>query len=426
MRRVLRDDEVLALDGGTPVRTAPLDFAKGAARLGQAEAEAVAAVVASRSLFRYRGEQATGAVADFERAVCDALGCRYAVAVASGTAALRCALAALGIGCGDEIVVPAFTFVATVNAVVAAGAVPVFAEVDETLGLDCADLATHVTDRTAAIVAVHIENVACDLDGLMEVGARHQLPVIEDAAQALGASYRGRALGTFGALGAFSLQQEKNITSGEGGIVTTDDEVLYLRAARYQDQGGQFVTSYASARGDELSEPFAGENLRMGELAGAVAGVQLGRLPVILGELRANKARILEGAGDIAGLVRRRRPDPDGDGSSSITWFLPDPPTAKRFAAAVRAEGVPCAQMYGGRPVYLNAAVLARRTAAGKGGPWACAEHPTDRTYSEGLCPRTEALVARSIIVPVGVDYSDRDCDDVAAAVRKVACRLLP
>ena len=407
------------------MRTEPLDFAKGAARLGQAEADAVAAVVTGRALFRYNRDHATGTVADFERATCDALGCRYAVAVANGTAALRCALAALGVGCGDEVVMPAFTFIATVNAVVAAGAVPVFAEVDDTLGLDCTDLEAHITGRTAAIIAVHLENVACDLDGVLDVAARRDVPVIEDAAQALGATYHGRALGTFGALGAFSLQQEKNITAGEGGIVVTDEETLYLRAARYQDQGGQFVTSYASRRGEELTEPYAGENLRMGELAGAVAGVQLERLPAILAALRARKARVLEGVGDVEGLVRRRRPDPAGDGSSSITWFLPDPPTAKRFAAAVRAEGVPSAQMYGGRPVYLNPAVVGRRTASGKGGPWRCAEHPTDRTYGEGLCPRTEALVARSIIVPIGVAYTDQDCDDVAAAVRKVACRLL-
>jgi 8-amino-3,8-dideoxy-alpha-D-manno-octulosonate transaminase len=418
-------DRLLALDGGAPVRTEPLDFAKGAALLGHEEADAVAAVVASRALFRYKGEHANGAVADFERAACRALGCGYAVAVANGTAALRCALAALGVGCGDEVVVPAFTFVATVNAVVAAGAVPVFAEVDDGLGIDPRDLEVHITDRTAAIVAVHLENVACDLDAIREVAARHRVPVIEDAAQAFGATYHGRHVGTLGALGAFSLQQEKNITAGEGGLVVTDDERLYLRAARYQDQGGQFVTSYASTRGEELTEPFAGENLRMGELTGAVAGVQLGRLPGILSTLRAGKARILDGIGDVPGLVRRRRPDPDGDGASSITWFLPDRAGAKRFAAAMRAEGVPCAQMYHGRPVYLNAAVLARRTASGKGGPWACAEHPTDRTYGEGLCPRTEALVARSIIVPIGVGYRERDCDDVATAVGKLARELL-
>ena len=419
------DHERLALDGGTPVRAEPLGFAKGAALLGRAEADAVAAVVAGGALFRYGSSGAAGTVDRFERAACAALGCRYAVAVSSGTAALRCALAALGVGCGDEVVVPAFTFVATVNAVVAAGAVPVFAEVDDSLGLDPTDLDRHLTDRTAAIIAVHLENVACDLDAVLAVADGRRVAVVEDAAQALGATYRGRAVGTFGALGAFSLQQEKNITAGEGGIVTTDDEARYLRAARFQDQGGQFVTSYASSRGDELTEPFVGENLRMGELAGAVAGVQLGRLPVVLERLRANRARILEGVGGVAGLVPRRRPDPDGDGSSSLTWFLPDGPTARRFAAALRAEGVPCAQMYRGRPVYLSPALLARRTASGKGGPWACAEHPTDRAYGPGLCPRTEALVARSVLVPVGVGYDERACDDVAAAVGKVARSLL-
>jgi 8-amino-3,8-dideoxy-alpha-D-manno-octulosonate transaminase len=419
------DDQALALDGGRPVRTEPLDFAKGAALLGRAEIEAVSAVVGSRALFRYKGTLRDGAVADFERLAGTVLGCRYAVAVANGTAALRCALAALGVGCGDEVVVPAFTFVATVNAVVAAGAVPVFAEVDDSLGLDPTDLDAHLTDRTAAIIGVHLENVAYEVDAVHEVASRHGVPVVEDAAQAFGATYHGRHLGTFGALGAFSLQQEKNITAGEGGLVATGDERLYLRAARYQDQGGQFVTSYASTRGEELTEPFAGENLRMGELAGAVAGVQIGRLPAILEALRTNKQRILGAIRPTEGLVRRRLPDPDGDGSSSITWFLPDAATAKRFAAAVRAEGVPCAQMYHGRPVYLNAAVLARRTASERGGPWACAEHPTDRTYGAGLCPRTEALVARSVIVPIGFGYSERDCADVAAAVGKVATRLL-
>jgi 8-amino-3,8-dideoxy-alpha-D-manno-octulosonate transaminase len=421
----VQTDEMLAIDGGTPVRTEPLDFAKGSSLLGSEEADALADVIAGRSLFRYKGGLETGTVAEFERAACAFLDCRYAVAVANGTAALRCALAALGVGCGDEVIMPAFTFVATVNAVVTAGAVPVFAEIDDTLGLDPSDLDEQITDRTAAIIVVHLENVACDLDALLAVAERRGIPVIEDTAQSFGSTYRGRALGTFGALGTFSLQQEKNITAGEGGLVATHDETLYLRAARFQDQGGQFVTSYASSRGEELTESFAGENLRMGELAGAVAGVQLERLPGILDALRSSKARIVGSVGDIDGLARRRRPDPDGDGSSSVTWFLPDPALAKRFAAALRAEGIPCAQMYRGLPVYLNAAVLARRTASEKGGPWACAEHPTDRTYGPGLCPRTEALAARSVIVPIGVGYRKTDCDDIANAVRKVACRLL-
>jgi 8-amino-3,8-dideoxy-alpha-D-manno-octulosonate transaminase len=151
----------------------------------------------------------------------------------------------------------------------------------------------------------------------------------------------------------------------------------------------------------------------MGELAGAVAGVQLSRLPHILERMRASKALILETIGDAPGLVRRRLVDPDGDGGSSITWFLRDADTAKRFAALLREEGVPAAQMYRGRPVYLTPAVMSRRTASG--------HYPTTREYGPGLCPQTEALVSRSVIVPVGVGYSAADCEHVGTAVRKLA-----
>lgn len=379
----------------------PLEFGKGAALIGDQEAAAVERVIRSRSLFRYYGPDLQGTVSTFETGVCDLLGVRHAVAVSSGTAALRCALAALGIGPGARVVVPAFTFIATVNAVVSCGATPVFAEVDDTLNLDV----TRVPPGIDAVIHVHIENVVTE----PPPGS------IEDAAQAFGASLHGRHAGTMGALGCFSLQLEKNITAGEGGVVTTNDETLYLRASRYQDQGGQFVTSYASSRGDELSEPFAAENLRMGELAGAVAGVQLGRLPFILDRMRANKRRILDGVGAIDGLTPRRVPDPAGDGSSSAMWFLPDQATAKRFGKGLVARGVPCAQMYRGEPVYWNPAVLARRTATGTG----------DWVAERGMCPQTEALVARNVIVPIGVGYSDDDCDFVAESVRAVAEEVL-
>ena len=383
----------------------PLDFGKGSSLIGDEEREALDRVIKSRSLFRYYGPDLQGTVSAFEAGVRAELGVKHAVAVSSGTAALRCALAALKIGPGMRVVVPAFTFVATVNAVVAAGATPVFADVDETLGLD-----PRAVPAADAVILVHIENVVCDMD-------RYDLaaPVIEDAAQAFGASYKGRAAGSFGALGCFSLQLEKNITAGEGGVVTTDDELLYLRASRYQDQGGQFVTSYESSRGEELTEQFAGENLRMGELAGAVAGVQLGRLQGILDAMRANKRRILDAVGTIDGMTPRRVPDPDGDGSSSCMWFLPDKDAARRFARAMVGAGFPCAQMYRGEPVYWNPAVLARRTAIGTG----------DWEAEKGMLPDTEALVARHVIVPVGPRYTERQCDELAATIRTVAAEVL-
>jgi 8-amino-3,8-dideoxy-alpha-D-manno-octulosonate transaminase len=421
----VRTAEPLALDGGRPVRESPLEFARGAALLGDEERAAVLEVLDSHSLFRYYGPNLLGKVAAFELALAGQSGAAHAVATSSGTAALRTALAALGVGCGEEVIVPAFTFIATVNAVVVAGAVPIFAEVDDSLGLDPGDVAAKLTPRTAAVIAVHLENVACDLDPLLARTGAAGVPILEDAAQALGVDYRGRAVGSIGALGAFSFQLEKNATSGEGGAVITSDPDLYLRAARYQDQGGQFVTSHRGERGADLDVAFVGENLRMTEIAGAIAGVQLTKLPGLLDAMRANRRRLAAAIGTIDGMVPRRIPDPDGEGGSSLTWFLGDAAGARLFGKALRAEGVPCAQLYRGQPVYLTPAILERRTASGKGGPWHCAEHPTSVVYHPGLCPQTEALVARSLTVPVGPRWSPSDCEDVAEALHKVARHLL-
>ena len=419
----MRTAEKLAIDGGTPVRSTPLPYGKGATLLGDEERAAAVEVLESRSLFRYYGPDLLGKTAAFEDAVRSALDVRHAVATSSGTAAIRTALAALGVGCGDEVIVPAYTFIATVNAVVVAGAVPVFAEIDESLSLDPNDVAAKLTDRTAAVIPVHIENVACDMDPLLAACAG--APVLEDAAQSMGATYRGKAVGTIGDVGAYSLQLEKNVTSGEGGVVVTNDERLYLRAARYQDQGGQFFTSHGGGRGEELAEPFVGENLRMTELAAAIAGVQLGRLPGLLESLRSAKRRILELVGEVDGLERRRVPDPDGDGSSSITWFAPSADAARGFVKALLAEGIPSTRMYSGQPVYATPAILERRTASGKGGPWHCAEHPAQVEYRMGMCPHTEDLAARAVTVGLGALYTEDDCADVAAAVLKVASHLL-
>ena len=415
----------LAIDGGTPVLPAPPDTGKGVALIGDEEYKAVLEVLESRSLFRYYGPDLRNKVDRFEQEAAARLGSTHAVAVSSGTAALRVALAALGVGCGDEVVVPAFTFIASVNAVVSMGAVPVFAEIDETLGLDPNRLADQLSERTAAVMAVHLENGPCEMDRLLEVTDRAGVAVLEDTAQSMGASYKGRPLGSLGAIGAFSLQLEKNVTSGEGGLVTTDDHRLWLRAARYQDQGGQFVTAKGTERGSDEEAPFVGENLRMTEIAGAIAGVQLRRLDDLLAAQRSNWSRIREALEPRAGLEFRRQPDPDGDGGSSLHFFLPDREIAKRFARALLAENVPAGQMYRGRPVYATPSVLEKRTVSGKGGPWNCAEHPCHVEYRMGMCPQTEELVARSGIVVVAGGYGEKTCDQIAEAFNKVAEAVL-
>jgi 8-amino-3,8-dideoxy-alpha-D-manno-octulosonate transaminase len=408
----------LALQGGPKVRTAPLPVGRGLSVFGQEEREAALEVLESRSLFRYYGPNLLGKVEAFERAACEMFGATYAVATSSGTAALRAGLAALGVGCGDEVIVPALTFIATVNAVVVAGAVPIFAEIDDTLGLDPADVAAKMSERTAAIIPVHLDNGSCDMDPIMEVARRRRVPVLEDAAQAMGTTYKGRALGTIGDIGAFSLQLEKNVTSGEGGLVLTQDRALHLRAACYQDQGGQFVTSSGGGRGRDDLEPFVGENLRMTELAGAIAAVQLRKLSTLLSQQRANKQRIQASIDGVDAISFRR--DPGGDGGSSIGIFLPTQEMAGQFIQAMRAEGVPVGQLYGGKPVYMTRSILEKRTASGKGGPWNCAEHPTTIEYGPGLCPRTEDLATRSVLIPVNAAYTEADCDDVVEALHKV------
>jgi len=408
----------LALDGGTPVRQTMLDHRRGAAALAAEERAAVLEVLDSQALFRYGSGTR---VAAFEQHVAEAVGARHALATSSGTAALKAGLAALGVGPGDEVVVPAVTFIATANAVVVAGAVPVFCDLDDSLGLDPAHLATLLNERTAAVVPVHLENIVCDMDGVLAV--TRDIPVLEDACQAMGSTYRGRHAGTLGDAGCYSLQLEKNITAGEGGVVVTDDPDLHLRATRYTDQGGQFVTGRGGSRGGEVDEPFVGENLRMTELAGAVAGVQLGRLPGVLSDMRAAKSKVLEGVGPRDGLTPRWTPDPEGDGGSSCFWYLPSPDLAERFVSALLAEGIPSARLYDGKPVYANPAYLAQRTVTPKRSPWA--RHPVAVSYRLGMCPRGEDLVSRAVGVAIAPGYSAGDVEDVVEAVLKVADALL-
>jgi 8-amino-3,8-dideoxy-alpha-D-manno-octulosonate transaminase len=411
VRRYVRPVQTdrLAIDGGAPVCTRRLPLGKGIDLLGEQEIASVTEVLREQSLFRYHSARTASRVDAFESALCEAFGCRYALTVSSGTAALRTSLAALGVGPGDEVIVPAFTFIATVSAVVAIGADAVFAEVDDSLTLDPEDVTDKVSECTAAVIPVHLENVACDIDAIRGCAAFASVPVLEDAAQAIGVTYKGRYAGTLGALGACSLQQSKNITTGEGGVVLTDDEDLYVRAARFHDQGGQFVTQYRGERGPERGEPFMGDNLRMTEIGGAIGLVQLQRLPSLLRAMRANHDRVRDAIGGVEGLQPRRLPDRHGIGGSSLTWFAPDATTARAVVAALRAEGAPAAQMYDGRPVYANPAVRTRRGA----------------DLARDRCPRTEDLVERSVTIGVGPAFTEEDCEQVAAAVHKVARHVL-
>jgi 8-amino-3,8-dideoxy-alpha-D-manno-octulosonate transaminase len=413
----------LAIKGGAPVRVKPFNTAKGMGYLDEEEIRAATEVLRSRSLFRYYGPDLQRKAEAFERRLAELVGCKHAVAVSSGTAALQCGLVGLHVEDGDEVIVPAVTFIATVGVVVNARAVPVFAEVDETLNLDPASFEANITEKTKAVIPVHLSNVACDMEPILTIAKKHGIRVLEDAAQAIGVTYKGRHVGTIGDAGAFSLQLDKNITSGEGGAIVTDDWGVYDRAVRFQDQGGQFTTSKGLIRDHTSGEPFIGANLRMNEIAGAIAEVQVGRLPAMIEEMRRRAQSIRQRLSDLP-FEWRRIPDEAGEGGS-LTLFFEDADTATRFGEALRAEGIPCGKVYGGRPVYANPAVLAQRTAWSRGAPFNSAEFPTSRRYYMGLCPRSEALLQRSLSIGIGPQMDEEDADDVVRAVRKVAEHLL-
>ncbi|MFJ6987260.1 MULTISPECIES: DegT/DnrJ/EryC1/StrS family aminotransferase [unclassified Streptomyces] len=377
---------------------------RGLALWGEEEKAAALEVLESRSLFRYYGPAPLHRVDAFEERFAALAGAPHAVAVSSGTAALTCALIGLGIPEGAEVIVPAATFLGCVNAVVAARGVPVFADIDESLTLDPTAWEHLVTDRTFAVMPVHLHQAAADLDPVLAVARRHGLRVLEDAAQACGVSYRGRPVGSIGDAGAFSFQSEKNITAGEGGAVVTHDPAVHDRVARYQDQGGQFTTSRAGDRGTAAGEPFLGANLRMTEIAGAVLAVQLERLPPMLRRLR-DIARTVRA--DLADLGLRWRPLPDEEGSGGdLTLLLDDRMAARRLVTALTAAGVPAGTLYQGRLVHQNPAVRTGRTPWGTG--W----------QAPGRLRASEAILGRSVTVGLGAAMTDDDVAHLAKSLR--------
>jgi dTDP-4-amino-4,6-dideoxygalactose transaminase len=372
----------------------------GVKLIGQEEIDEVVSVLRSGHLGRYGPDDdpAFGAkVRRLEERVATLSGVGYAVAVNSGTSAIWCTLAGLGIGAGDEVIVPGFTFVASISAVVYAGAFPVLAEVDQTFNLDPSDVAAKITPRTRAILAVHMLGNPAQLDELRAIADRHGIALIEDCAQAFGASYRGKAVGSIGVAGAISFNVFKTISCGDGGMVVTDDEALYRRVFAMHDQGHSPLRF-----GVEVGQrPFLGLNFRMTELNGAVLLAQLGKLDLIRGRLRGNKRLFKAMISELPGLEFRALPDPDGDLATHLVVVFPSEETARGVARDLNSRVLADS----GWHIYTQMEhVLEQRTATMKGPPFAS----TDRSelpqeYRPGMLPRTDDLVGRAMSIGIGV-----------------------
>jgi dTDP-4-amino-4,6-dideoxygalactose transaminase len=332
----------------------------------------------------------------FEKAMAEQAGVNYAVAVNSGSTALWIALLGLGLGPGDEVIVPGFTFIASISAIIYARAVPVLAEIDRTFNLDPADVERKITPRTKAIMAVHLMGNLARMDELKAIADRHGLLLLEDCAQAFGASYHGRPVGSMGHAGAFSFNYAKVITGGEGGAIITDDEALYKRFFALHDQG------HAPLRkGREVGlRPFVGLDFRMTELQGAVLLAQLRKVGYIREHLHANKKLFKSLISDLPGLEFRDLPDPQGECATLLTAIFPSTEIARRVVGDLGGKLL-CDS---GWHVYSNMEpLLEKRVPIERGCPFHSDTYPTDINYYPGMLPQTDDLLARSFNIGIGM-----------------------
>ncbi len=399
--------------------------------VGADELAEVTEVITSRHLGRYGPNDASfpAKVRTLEEKVAEMAGVRYALALNSGTSGLLVAFAALGIGPGDEVIVPGFTFVASISAIVYSGATPILAEIDASFCLDPADVEARITPRTKCILVVHMLGNPGRLAELKQVADRHGIPLVEDCAQAFGATYQGRWVGSHGAMGMYSFNEYKTITSGDGGMVVTDDEDLYRRAFAMHDQGHS-----PDRKGIEVgARPFLGLNFRMTELEGAVLVAQVRKVGMIREHLRANAAIVQSIIEEVPEIEFRELPDPEGNLATHLVVMFPDATTA----AAVTAELGSITLDRSGWHVYTHMEhLLQRRTATGRGYPFDEPGH-TPPEYRAGMLPATDSLLARSMSFSIGVQdpnlapYGVRMRDDASVATeramrfREVALRNL-
>jgi 8-amino-3,8-dideoxy-alpha-D-manno-octulosonate transaminase len=273
---------------------------------------------------------------ELEEAICKTFESKYAQLTSSGTSALTTAMSALGIGYGDEIICPTFTFVASFEAILSVGAVPVFVDVDDTLTLAPDAVRKAITPKTKAVMPVHMCGSMADMDALLAICKEHKLILLEDACQSIGASYKGKFLGTIGDAGTFSFDFVKTITCAEGGAVMTNREDVYIKSDGYTDHGHDHK---GADRGADL-HPFIGYNYRISELHAAVGLAQIKRLPEFLAIQKKNHSLLKNILSQVPEVSFRRIPDPAGDSCTFLSWFLPTEAITRAVADEMKIQNI--------------------------------------------------------------------------------------
>lgn len=399
--------ETLAINGGAPVRTKPMPPCfVGASLLGDEEKQLLNEVIDSKTLYRHYGSGKPHFVNDFEREFRDFIGTRYALGVSSGSAACFCAMRALDIGTGDEVIVPALGWIPDYSMIDNLGATPVFAAIDDSMNLSPEDFESKITERTKAVVVVYYQGGASRVDEIVAIARKHGIKVLEDNAQACGGDFAGRKLGTWGDIACFSLQAKKVITAGDGGVIATNDQKLYELCVRYHDLGLLRDSFRQNLEAEPMTEPISGYQWRMNELTGAVALAQLRKLPWIVETCRKNAAYLRSKLADTFKTLKFRAVLPENDLGILLAFDLETPENVEFFSKAYEAEGL----HYG--PTSWCEAL--------RDIPPVKARMPFNSVYSDETFERTKAIDARYAKLAVLPTYTIEDLDHMADGATKV------
>lgn len=404
----------LAAYGGTKVRKAPLFVEEHSkARFGKEEKKAVAEVIDSGHLCRVFGAKAK----HFENEVSEYFSVSGAAVTASGTAAIHCALAAIGVGPGDEVITSPITDMGSVIPILALNAIPVFADVDpKTYNITAETIKAVLTNRTKAVIPVHFIGQSCVMEPILHLAKKHNIYIIEDCAQSYLSTCSGRLVGTMGDMGCFSLNDFKHITCGDGGFVISNNKDLISRARLFADKG---YTRTEAVRNSVLF----GLNYRISELQAAVASVQLKKLASII-ERRRNFARKLD---NLLKHVEGINTPFIEDGIEHSFWLYPFNidenklgVNAETFAWEVTAEGIPIPFPYIGLPIYLYDPLKNKQIYGKSSCPYECHLYGKNISNIKGLCPVAEKSLTNMLILPCSEFFSDSDALDIASALTKV------
>lgn len=388
---------------------------------GAEERKEVMDVLETGALFRYNHDDMRKGMwkaRELEAEMRRFTGAPFAHAVSSGSTAVACALAGAGIGYGDEVIVPPFTYIATVEAVIFAGGVPVFAEIDETLCLSAEGIKKALTPNTKAVCLVHMCGAAADMDAIMAVCNEHNLILVEDAGQALGAFYKGKSVGLFGATGAYSFDFFKITTAGEGGVCVTNEEQRYRHMDSYSDHGHDHI---GSNRGME-QHPVLGFNYRISELHAAVGVAQMRKIEHIRQDKVKNKTYLKKRLAEIPEVSFRHMPDPSGDSGTFLNFFLPDTATAQRVVDQLAADGLGGFN-YWYKNMYHFINQWDHLTNLRSAAPLAVQHLPKPQDYTKLDLPKSQEVVGRLISMGVRGTWNifelEKLADKVVASIKK-------